>query len=278
MVEFVNLDREEYVDEDPIGTVADNLTIDSPDTLIRELLEQNGVTTPDGVDEVRKRLEMFRKAQTLPTTQALNLIVELSDEAMKSRQKAEYRPREHGFRSGYCDFAAGLSAVVAEHLGMRADLMQVADINLMRDIPRGESFSHAFAVIADKKGDGYLMDLSFCQFVDPFTGRVRQDIRTDPTDPLGGPFAEQFIMPGFVKLTDKTLNQYLYLLTKKREGAKQMKVGTVLSQAPKLDLGITRSEALEHINLERIHQEEQSVQAPHLLKGRFSPLGFLFRK
>lgn len=278
MVEFVNLDKEEYVDEDPIGTVADNLTIDSPDPLIRELLVQKGVSASDGISEVRKRLEVFRKAQTLPTNQALDLVVELSEDAMKSRLQAQYRAREHGLRGGHCDFAASMTAIVAEQLGMRADILQVSDLNLLRKVSREESFRHAFTVITDNTGDRFLADLSFCQFIDPFTGRVRRDSRTNPADPVGGPFANQFIMPGFVKLTDQTLNEYLRLLTVRKDPSDRMTVGAVLKQAPKLDLGITRSEALEHIDVERVRKAELTAQIPQLPKGRFSPLRFLFRK
>ncbi len=279
MTEFVGTGSGELVGKDPIEEVADELLIDSPDALITQFLELRGVTKDNGVSQIRKMHEALRKEQMLPTKSTLKLLVDLVEDGAKSFQQSSYQPREHGLRDNSCDFMSGLTSVIAEQLGLKAEILQVGDINQMRGIQREHSFSHEFTIVTDGDGKRFLVDLSFCQFIDPFTGKIYRGARAKDSDPDGGALAPRFITPGFVPLDDKTLNEYIRLLT--RSGAHpdidRLSVSSVLDAAPRYDLAHPRSLLLSHCDLGRIDQAAQKHPWSKFTPFSRNPFRFLQR-
>lgn len=276
MVEFLNTEKVEIEDKDPIGTVADRLTIDSPDSLVQTLLNRHKVMDPQAISEVRTRHEAMRRRQDLPTTEALSLVEELAEEAMKQAIWGSYSPREVGERSTLCGFTANYSAIVGELLGFRSDLFQVRDLNTLRGIPGEASMIHGFTVLTDKEGKHFLIDLSFCQFMDPTTSKVRYSFgefsRPDPTG-----LAKKFIWPGYVELTDKTLAEYLKLTTLHDIDARSLSVKKMMKDGPRIELDKPRTGVMRSIDQGRLQARIGEVTAS-IPQRNTSPFRFLFRK
>lgn len=128
-----------------------------------------------------------------------------------------YRP-EYGCMVGVCSLASDYVAAASPLYGLNPTEYQVQDLNIARGLTSQNSFRHAVTVVKDAKGDLYLIDTTFVQFVDPATGQIRQlgAVRNDGVTVTTGltkdnPVANELLTNGYIKLTPETLNEYLRL-------------------------------------------------------------------
>lgn len=120
-------------------------------------------------------------------------------------------PREPGKRMGVCHDAADLSKRAAERMGLSTRNYQLMFLHRAFGIGElGNAFQHAINVttVDDKQ---YLIDPSFCQFLDPTTGEVRQIQVQTGIQYKDNPLATSLLEKGYVELTDVTLREYLRL-------------------------------------------------------------------
>lgn len=240
--------------DDPLALVVDYLTISAPDELIRRVLTDYDDSGKGTVADVRRRLIGLERPQELPTAEALDLIVEIAEKSIGNMKGGEIQPREPGQRIQHCGLTSDFTAVVAEQLGLTADVFQLIRLNEMRGVPAESSLGHALTVLTDRKKNRFLIDLSFCQFIDPVTRRVRQSKKSNLQSGEVSKFAENFIWPGYIPLTDQSLNTYLNLATQSSATAQDISVDTVMEQAKRNDFDHRRSEILNFVDVDFLEQ------------------------
>ncbi len=126
--------------------------------------------------------------------------------------------REAGSRMSICGIATDLVARAAENRGVKAEKYQMHDVYLGFGGKVENSTRHEFDTVAIG-GKNFLVDESFCQFIDPKTGDVgdvnleegRQVFEVEG-NLATSPLASALLDTGYVELTDEVLREYLRLL------------------------------------------------------------------
>jgi hypothetical protein len=122
--------------------------------------------------------------------------------------------RVAGGRKTACGQATNLVKRAAENKGMPVSIYRVVDIQERLGGIDIDSFSHVFDVInaGTKK---FLIDLSFCQFIDPQTHEVKELVHGVGPIITGNldtsTVALALLNSGYVELTDASLREYLRL-------------------------------------------------------------------
>ncbi|MDP2684066.1 MAG: hypothetical protein Q8P20_03330, partial [bacterium] len=119
-------------------------------------------------------------------------------------------------RAGLCGWVSDDVEIAFKYNDFKTTQYQVADLNIARGIPSPEtnSFKHAITIVEDDKGNKYLIDLTFSQFINKETGIIQHPttkINTNFT--IDNPLAKEIFEKGYIKLDDNTLNEYLNLMT-----------------------------------------------------------------
>lgn len=241
-------------------SIADHLPINAPKGLIEKALSDAAFpATVDRVAEIQKLLSELRLPQQLPTQQALEVVIEFAEKGLSAALQKDAPPRSPGERRGYCGLSADLTAAVGELLGMRAHVFQVKDLNELRGVPGDASFTHVFSVLSDERDRNFLVDISFCQFMDPRTGQVFRSDTIPTTTPSDLP--QQFLQPGFVELTNSVLNDYLQLTTQQGLDARKVSVKQLMNSAPQRDFDRPRPESIAFIDQAKLQERVQAIRA-----------------
>ncbi len=116
-------------------------------------------------------------------------------------------PRMPGYREGICGIAADLVKRAAELRGMKAYTVQNRRVHSRFGRDRVRSFLHGFNLVRDGEAS-YLVDESFCQFIDARTQQIRAG------EVVSGslqdhPIALELLEKGYVELTDESVKAYL---------------------------------------------------------------------
>lgn len=268
-------------DESEIGDVVDyavdHLLIGSSDELIKELLGKRKGDTAQNLAKVKEKLAGLKTDQTITTELALPILVEVTEDTMQYGLSGKIAPRAPGSRSGYCGFTSSHVAVVGEQLGLQADIFQVMQLNTHRGVPSEASMKHAFTVLTDARGKRFIVDLSFCQFVDPETSGVRYyDLHAPDAEAVE--FAKQFTWPGFTELTDESLAKYLRLTTTSRIDARKLTVKQLMADLPRRPLYNQRSDVLSDINKELLDERVRAARATTPLRKPNPFIRFIGKK
>lgn len=115
-------------------------------------------------------------------------------------------PRIVGSREGSCGLTSDLVRRAAKQQGMEADTLQVSKIH--DGFGRWDGvFRHGFNVVRDRERV-YLVDGSFCQFIDPETNEIGDGnvVSGSITD---HPIALTLLEQGYVEFTDQSVRDYL---------------------------------------------------------------------
>ena len=111
-------------------------------------------------------------------------------------------------RNGYCGFASDLVKRAAERKGINAHVLQVMNIHEALGSSIQTSFQHAFNIL-DFGGEKYIVDESFCQFMDPELNNISQGKGHESGMIVDHPISQVLLKDGFTRLTDDSLRAYL---------------------------------------------------------------------
>lgn len=124
------------------------------------------------------------------------------------------QPREAGKRFGACGFSSDLVRRSAEKTAVTCDNRQLISLHEALGATVGSAtFQHAINIL-QTDGGPYLIDISFCQFVQPETGDIEQGTDLRSGNIKDHPLGRELIEKGFLPLTDETLQEYLRMTTK----------------------------------------------------------------
>lgn len=144
-------------------------------------------------------------------------------------------PNAPGERQMICGFASDVVTRTARREGLEANKYQLLWIHRELGMPsKHEAFQHGMNVI--KAGDQlYLVDISFCQFMDPETGEIRQAQYGTGIQYKGNPLAQELLTKGYFRLTDQSLRDYLIVssATEDKSYIKDATVGKLLAIDPR---------------------------------------------
>ena len=81
-------------------------------------------------------------------------------------------------RAGLCGWVSDDVETAFKYNDFKTTQYQVVDLNIARGIPSPEtnSFKHAITVVEDDKGNKYLIDLTFSQFINKETGIIQHPV------------------------------------------------------------------------------------------------------
>jgi hypothetical protein len=116
-------------------------------------------------------------------------------------------PRVAGGRKGVCNLAVDLVKRAAENKGFDAKSYQAMDVHESLGGRNIDSFGHGFNIVT-VGGKKFLVDISFCQFIDPQTHEIKegQQVSGRLED---SPVASALLNLGYVELTGASLEDYL---------------------------------------------------------------------
>ncbi len=156
-------------------------------------------------------LQTFSGQEVLGTPEIVLSRIIAEAEAIFERRGV---PREFGKRGNFCGFASDLVKRAAERGGIETTQTRQL-LSVHREFGNTDDRSalqHAFNTL--KIGENaYLVDLSFCQFVDPKTGEIRQANIKGGGSAEDYPQLSQLMRNGFIVLTDGSLREYLKMTT-----------------------------------------------------------------
>ncbi|HET9946880.1 MAG TPA: hypothetical protein VFQ63_02350 [Patescibacteria group bacterium] len=152
--------------------------------------------------------------------------------------------REPNLRQQACDFSIALVKRAFEreaesddaYKGIALTTYQTSDVHLFfgetdEEVP----FSHGITVV-DVEGKPFLIDLTFCQFMNPDGGPLHEG-RLNTSVSSATPLAQELLANGFIALTEENLREYLRLTTKRENPSYLQKVTLAgLQQAPTVPL------------------------------------------
>lgn len=136
----------------------------------------------------------------------LALILDVDD-----RMASDGHPRIAGQRRGDCGNATTDLAKRGLELGLHIPRVSVTSVHRLFGAKEWEvgrldrAFGHYFNV----SDTGLLIDLTFCQFIDPQTEEIRQHFGHSSGVLNQSPVAQALLRDGHVALTDENLRDYL---------------------------------------------------------------------
>lgn len=118
--------------------------------------------------------------------------------------------RKPGERFGVCGVTSDLVRRSGENAGFDVKSFQIANVHKALGVASdSEAFTHGFNVVS-VDGAPFLVDISFCQFIDPQTGEIHQFNAVKTGVKYGeSPVAKELLEKGYVELNDETYREYL---------------------------------------------------------------------
>lgn len=123
----------------------------------------------------------------------------------------EGMPRVPGQRGMICGLAADvITRVATKDGGLESNGYNLRNVHKQMGIAnKYDAFQHEFNLLRAGP-EPYLVDIAFCQFLDPKTGEIRQSSRESTYIPYAdNSLAQQLLDKGYFLLTDEALRDYL---------------------------------------------------------------------
>lgn len=133
-------------------------------------------------------------------------IIQTTERAMLAR----YSKEEMVHRTNMCEFSAEIARYCALAYRFNADMYNIDNLNHARGIRPDSTFTHQ-VTIATKGRDTFLFEPSFIQFVNNEKGILVYEPWIETDHRISDPLVQRLIKKRFLKLNDKTFNDYLNL-------------------------------------------------------------------